>query len=390
MDAIRALIPGDLAPAGNPVILKPRLPLPAFSGYRDFWLNSGTAALALACLHAHWRRLEVAEPEVILPAYGCPDLVAATVYAGARPVLVDTEEKDPGYNLEALRTALNANTVAVVAVNFLGVAERLKAIRQLLPPGTALIEDNAQWHPEPEVRLEGEYVVTSFGRGKPASVLGGGVLLVRKDIPFSREWMKEYFAEPPPVFPSMSRHRLKARTYNLLRRPSAYFWVNRSGLFKLGETRYQPLQGISNMSPACQSLVATNVQHHLLEDRWREGFYDETLAGLPFFEIIARQRRRRLLRYPLLCADPDQRDALLHDLNRQGLGASALYRQSLVDIPGLADKVWPAMNPSNAKSFASRFLSLPLHSGVTAMHMEKIASTLRRLGGARQAVLLQR
>lgn len=380
---------GDLPPTGEAICLDGAGPLPAFSGYCDLWLNSGTAALALAMLHAHWQRLEITHPEVVLPAYGCPDLVAAAVYAGVKPVLVDVNEDDPAYDLDALQNAMNDNTVAVVAVNFLGIAERLKAIRQRLPSGVMLIEDNAQWHPEPDVQLEGDYVVASFGRGKPASVLGGGLLLVRKDIPLNREWVKEHFSEELGAFPSVARHRLKAITYNILRRPAAYFWLNRSGLFKLGETRYTPLQGIANMSPACQRLVRTNIQQHLLQDRWREGFYDQLVGDNPSLAAVAHKRRRRLLRYPILCASLEQRNTLLQTLSRQGLGASPMYRQCLAEIPGVADKVELRQAASNAASFANRFLTLPLHSGVTKAHLHKIASTLENVGMPEQPSAMQ-
>src|SRR5690606_38180670 len=123
---------------------------PAFERYRSVWLNSGTAALAQALIVAKRRQSSVARPQVILPAYGCPDLVAAAVFAGLEPVLVDIETDDPAYSIDALRAALSTSVVAVVAVNFLGIPERLALLRDVLQEhGQALlIEDNAQWFPE--------------------------------------------------------------------------------------------------------------------------------------------------------------------------------------------------------------------------------------------------
>lgn len=385
MDALRALRFGDLPPVGNSICLAPRLPLPAFEGYRDLWLNSGTAALALAFLHARRMQPERNDPEVIVPAYACPDLVAAAVHAGVRPVVVDIQENDPGYDLKALQQSLGENTLAVVAVNFLGLTDRLDAIRRILPPDTALVEDNAQWHPEPDGALKGEYVIASFGRGKPASVLGGGLLLVRQDLPLDISWVKEQFSNTEgQAAPSMSRHRLKAMAYNLLRKPPAYFCINRSRLFSLGETRYRPLEGIANMSPACQTLVAANVQDYLMQDRWRELFYDELVADLPGLKIMDKQRRRRLLRYPLLCGDREQRDAVLNALERQGLGASVLYRRPLGEIPGVEEVLVIKEKVVNAHRFADRLLTLPLHSDVSLSHLKRIAATLRRHAGPQQ------
>lgn len=50
-------------------------------------VNSGTAALSLSLIVAKTTNAE--KNEVILPAYGCPDLVAAIEYAGLIPVIVD-------------------------------------------------------------------------------------------------------------------------------------------------------------------------------------------------------------------------------------------------------------------------------------------------------------
>src|SRR5690606_4927305 len=139
---------------------------PEFPGYVAHWVQSGTAALALALLTARSRRPQLRNPSVILPAYGCPDLIAAAEYAGVTPVLVDIGIDDPGYDLDCLAAAIDADTIAVVAVNFLGLRERLGAIRELLRvhPDVLLIEDNAQWYPEPArmPALAGDLVCLSF------------------------------------------------------------------------------------------------------------------------------------------------------------------------------------------------------------------------------------
>ncbi len=89
--------------------------------YELLLLNSGTAALSLAMTIAAGSA-EASSPEVILPAYGCPDLLAAAYYAGLRPVLADIQAASPRYQQAALETAITGDTVAIVAVNFLGSA----------------------------------------------------------------------------------------------------------------------------------------------------------------------------------------------------------------------------------------------------------------------------
>ena len=103
----------------------------AFSGYGVRWYGSGTMALAATVVAAMERR-RARRSEVVLPAYGCPDLISAVQYAGATPVLVDLERQRPWMDKEQLIQTINANTVAVVAVHFLGIRERVLEIRELL------------------------------------------------------------------------------------------------------------------------------------------------------------------------------------------------------------------------------------------------------------------
>src|SRR5690606_24480957 len=124
MAAVRALIRGELRPVGQPVRLcKSPAPPPEFPGYTALWTASGTTALAVAVAIAVRRRTAVARPKVLLPAYGCPDLVSATLHAGATPVLVDVGSDDPGFDIDRLTSVCDADVAAIVAVDFLGIRE---------------------------------------------------------------------------------------------------------------------------------------------------------------------------------------------------------------------------------------------------------------------------
>src|SRR5262245_23054839 len=76
-------------------------PLARLSGPLSLGLyGSGTEALAAALCEA--RRLARTppgvRPEAVLPAYGCPDLVSACVFAGVHPRLVDNAPGRWGYD----------------------------------------------------------------------------------------------------------------------------------------------------------------------------------------------------------------------------------------------------------------------------------------------------
>lgn len=396
METLRALMRGVLPPAGNPISTAratTNAVVPEFSGYEAAWVDSGTSALALALLTARQARPELTAPEVIVPAYCCPDLAAAAVYAGVKLVVVDISVCHPGYDLAALQAALSANTLAVIAINFLGLRENLGAIRTLLAdfPHAFLIEDNAQWFPSADElnSLTGDLVVFSFGRGKAVSLLGGGLLL--SNLPVVRTAITPARAS----LPANLLLRLKYAAVNFLLWPPAFQLLARNPLLKLGTTRYNPLTQICALDEYRLSLLSNNIAAYRATEahtQFLATHYQKSLhkAGLSncltdLDKTLATEKPPRLLRYPLLLASATQKDQLLTLLTQQGLGATAMYQQPVLAIAGM-DVVPVAKSvPTNAKhaaEFAERFITLPLHSGVTATHCERIAQCFADLGAS--------
>ena len=389
MATLGSLIRGDLPPVGNRLSLQRAITdthvCVNFPGYHSVAVGSGTEALALAMQNIRQRCDSIACPEVILPAYGCPDLVAAAVYAGLQPVLIDIDGDSPGFDLALLVGELNDNTVAVVAVNFLGIPEQLAAIRQLLLPWprVALIEDNAQCYPElcSEAALECDYVVLSFGRGKPVSLLGGGVLLVRESLVDKGSMDSDILQNPRPSVASGAVTALKMLAYNVLLKPAFYQLLSRNPLLKLGQTVYHPLDSIAAMDSFRLSVLRSNVSRYQSRDRQREGLMRNIVASCSDYALVdlaacSNIPAGRLLRFPLLCADKQHRDQLLSVLVAQGLGATAMYRLRLQDLPGVRRLVQSRGNSDGAQRFADRLLTVPLHEGVTSAHIVRLAAVL--------------
>lgn len=369
---------GDLPPAGNPIVLQHDARLPEFPGYLALWVNSGTAALALALIAARKLRPQITQPQVILPGYGCPDLIAAAEYAGVGVVLADIGRDDPGYDLAALKAALTPSTIAVVAVNFLGIRERLTELRELIGPDIALIEDNAQWFPEPASDLQGDLVCLSFGRGKPVSLLGGGALLVKQTL---AERILPQLTVSEAINSSAS-YPLKVAAYNMLLNPIAYMLLSRNPLLKLGQTRYKELTIIHALDEQRKSLLSGNRLIYLTRTRTNELQLRDVIAGsLQLTDVAASagQRSSRLLRYPILCADMQQRDRLWELLRQAGLGATAMYQRVLPEIPNVAARIAGAADLVGARAFAQRLLTLPVHSNVNEGHIKRINNIVAHL-----------
>ncbi|HEY6527949.1 MAG TPA: DegT/DnrJ/EryC1/StrS family aminotransferase [Cellvibrionaceae bacterium] len=380
METLSAIMRGDLPPVGNPITLTSRnhtaIEIP---GYHFTWVNSGTSALALALLAARKLKAHIREPEVIIPAYGCPDLVAACAFAKCKAKLVDIGREGWGYDLKELRQALSANTLAVIGVTFLGIREDWPAINSILSAYTDVvtIEDNAQWFPnlEEQNTFFTDFIVFSFGKGKPVSLLGGGALLSR--IPLAN--IDAHLAPTQNDGQSTCALRAKFLLYNQLLKPSVYWFLNHNPIFTPGNTQYRALDSIRALDRLRLDLLSANYVIYTRRKESAVNEYNEQFARLNINCTIFftdKSRIKRLLRYPFLCADRTARDKLLQRLNQNGLGATAMYRRPLVRLDCPPNFVDSALRQNNAASFADRLITLPCHLGVTSKHIRKITQLI--------------
>lgn len=342
--------------------------------------QSGTAALA-AALMACKKARPIDRPEVLLPAYACPDLLSAVDYAGLHPVLVDFEADRPWMSIADMKAKINGNTVAMVAVNFLGIPERITEIRRILDKDRVfLIEDRAQSLPmHIKEGSSGDLVVLSFGKGKPVTLLHGGAVLIRHPALVGRV-MRPRRQNPVPALQTV-RQCLKIAAYNLLIHPRCYWTLKYLPMLHLGETRYKPLSAIEPMSSAAAAILEHNVRNYYRRED-RTGSIRKMLisfrsgGGVIDLPEVCGCGNARLLRYPLLLASRAQRDRCLRQLKVKGLGASVMYPGILPSIEGVG--LPQAGDYPNADGFAARLLTLPLHSDVTIDAVNEIGTVLRQ------------
>jgi dTDP-4-amino-4,6-dideoxygalactose transaminase len=375
----------QLPPVGNPVILRVAnrrqdTPDSLFTPYHPCFYASGTAALAAAIIAAT-RIRPTPSPEVILPAYGCPDLVSAALFARVKPVLVDLEPGRPWLDLAQLRNAVNSQTVAVVAVDLFGIPERLAELHLISDQaGIPLIEDSAQAFPggREQPCWQGDLVVLSFGRGKPVSLLGGGAVLVRAPAVLEH-------------LPACDRRQgdggglfsLKAALYNRMISPRLYWLPQALPFLHLGETHFHPLTEIACMDAQRMALLPANIA-----DYRRDAMQvQNTLVGM-LSELDPESSGvidlpgacgvssdRRLLRYPLLI-DVRQRNRLYRTMLKLGLGPSTMYPAALPAIAGL-ESILTEQGPfPAAESFAAGILTLPVHRRVSIRDIERMRQIL--------------
>lgn len=365
----------QLPPAGNKII--PHREHDGENRVNDcfpgdlFFFNSGAASLAVAVL-VSIQHLKLEKPEVLLPAYACPELVSAVVFAGAKPILVDFSVDRPWMDLDVISEKLTEQTCAVIAVSLFGIPERIGAIRKELQGHSALvIEDSAQAFPDKgeQPGAGADLVIYSFGRGKPVSVLGGGAVLASNSA--LAEKVRQVYCDVQPLESIRWRSQLKILAYNRLLSPRLYWLPNMLPFISLGATVYHPLYEIKQMDLFGVEILGDNIAEYWRRDKMPQDLLMQGVAASESDAVIDLARRccgekmPRLIRYPLLARTAELRDKLCEKLNKKGLGASKMYPDTLPNIKGLECMFEGQGCTPNAKSFSQRIFTLPLHQGVS-------------------------
>jgi len=376
----------QLPPAGNPITLKKSEGTISELGdilrSTEFRLyGSGTSALAAAVKAVMAAKRVDNNVDVLLPAYTCPELVSAVVFAGANPVLVDFESNRPWLDLTELKNKITDKTVAIIAVNLFGIPERFNDIREIIRDREIiLIEDSAQYFPssKQDFRWQGDLTILSFGRGKPVSLLGGGAVICSDSKLYQYLPVVESILDSR--FAANLKFRLKSTAYNLLLSPW-YYWLPESLPFlHLGETVYHPMVSIDPFPAERLVYLPSNIksywsrQNHLSVKihELLHRFMSNDLIDLP--SLCCGAALPPLIRYPILAKTKEQADLLYSRSKSCGLGLSRMYKKPLNEIAGLDDLFSNQGVFPNSKQFADLLLTLPNHVRVP----ENFKDNLRR------------
>jgi dTDP-4-amino-4,6-dideoxygalactose transaminase len=357
-----------------------RVSMEQFFGNRRISLySSGTAALARAIAECAAQR-SVSAPEVIIPAYGCPDLVAACVHASVFPRLVDVAPARWSYDINALQRSLTSSTVAVVAVNLLGLGDGTGELMPLCQKiGIPVIQDSAQCLPRERIEWTGDYVVLSFGRGKPLNLLRGGALIWPVDDVAVRTELARYSWRD-----RLLGSRAAGSAFNLLTHPLIYGMISALPGTGLGEVTYQPLAGALAWPEHAWKQVGVAFELYRKRRSYRRDIWTSAIDEWSHFGITelrsadAAAAPPEPLRLALLAPEKAARDRLVDSLSREGLGASRLYGSPLTavaEIPSMVSFQGPF---PNANELADRLFTLPAHLRVHSDTVQLARQVVRR------------
>jgi len=347
------------------------------------FLPSGRASLWLIL-----KALSTIKPqkrEVIIPAYTCPALASAILRVGLKPVLVDINFQNFGFDNKRLEKTLGQNTLAVVLVHLFGFPANIDDVYKFCKEKeTFLVEDCAQafgnsvlGSPERKLGVQADAGFFSFGRGKPLSILHGGIAAVCSGDIF--EVANDiYLNLGRPKKTGFLRYIMDLGLYNVFSRPSLYWIPERLPFLHLGETIYEPDFEIHKMSSFPKRLIDVMIGSMKQEQDIREknsSWYTNAFKDIGYIRKLP-VTSFPYLRYPLLVENGELRNRLLVQLRSRGTGAALFYPCTLNRLPGLSEVLYDNTVYENSMAMANTLITLPVHSGVTPQVLDTIRSVV--------------
>lgn len=350
-----------------------------YPSYKPTFFRSGTEALACA-LNSALAGMDAEQRNVIIPAYGCPHLVAAALFADANPVLVDVLPDRWGYDLDKLEDTLKKGRAAVVAVDLFGLGDQFAEINFIATShDCVVVQDAAQSVAESESdHYKAPHVIWSFGRGKPVNFLGGGALLARRETDLDLT----HYSRVAPGRWRTALWRTGAFSFNHVMRSPLFGLLSKIPGAGIGSTVFSRCDEVVVLPDDFLGRLAPALEAKFSERSDVESTLIRLVRGLSesrgFEVLLARNdaETNHLLRLPLLASNREARDSVVTALNERGLGASAMYGTPLPQVERMPAIVSEQRGFAGAESFAGRLFTLPVHSMVTDSHIQAIEEVL--------------
>ena len=318
--------------------------------------NSGTSAIFLAIL------AEGIRGGVVLPSFTFVASANAVRTAGARPVFADVDPEDGMLTPASIEAALVPGTEAVLVVHYAGQIADMDPIADLCRrKGLRLIEDSAE-------TLGGTYrgrhpgswgtACFSFFPTKNVTTGEGGMVTTADAAVAAR-------------VRALLAHGIEKDLHE--REKSARPWERSAVVpgYNLRMPDAAAAIGIVQM----RKLARMNDRRRAIAARYAAG-----LAGLPLDLPVERPGRVHV--YQMYCPrvrEGVDRDALVEELRRRGVGASVHWEPAVHEMPAYRDLgVADGDLPATART-VGRVFSLPMFPGLADEQVDRVIEALREV-----------
>ena len=305
--------------------------------------------------------------EVIIPAFTWVASANVVVYCGATPIMVDVHPRTYNIDIDQLASKISSKTKAIIPVHLFGLMSDIHAIRAIVGPDIAILEDAACASGaklgEAYAGVLGDAAAFSFHPRKIISTGEGGMLTCKDE----KTWQSaEILRNHGATISEEVRHR-GARPFDL---PE----FNCLG-FNYRMTDMQAAIGIEQLKKLTQFIV---------ERRQWADFYQASFQSLSWLKTpIEPKGYQHAWQAYVCCIDPNEapvsRDDMMLALQEQGIatrpGTHAVhelgyyrnaYETQLEDCP-------------NASFLARQTIALPLHNCMSESDFHRVANAVMAL-----------
>jgi dTDP-4-amino-4,6-dideoxygalactose transaminase len=316
----------------------------AFCGVRHaVAVHSGTSALHLALLAAGVGPGD----EVITVPFTFVSTVAAICEIGARPVLVDVDERYYTMRVDAVEAAITPRTKAIVPVHLYGQAADMAALVPLARHhGLVLVEDAAQAHGAEDrgrrVGSIGDLGCFSFYPAKNLGAYGDGGMVVTND----------------------AGHAERLRLLRNCGQVEKYVHTVRGYNCRLDEIQAAVLR-----------VKLPYLEKWTEARRSRAALYDRLLTGSGVVVPVARAGSRHV--YHLYAIRSAERDVSRRQLAQAGIQTGIHYPVPVHLQTGYADLGYRAGDLPISEQLAGEVLSLPMYPELEDAEVETISQAVR-------------
>lgn len=310
-------------------------------------VSSGTAAL-----HLTYQALFRPGDEVIVPAFTFVATASMLVAVGAVPVFADVDPRTFTLTVDQARSRITGRTAGIVGVHLFGNACDIEGLAAVAADhGLVLVWDAAQ-------ALGTEYGGQDVG-GQPSAVCHS--FYPTKNITTGEGGMITTYD------PELARQLRLARSQGA----EAKYLHTALG-FNYRMTDFQAALGLEQLGRLDDYLVARRANAEYLCRTLRD------IDGLDL-PVTTPQARHSFNQYSVLVRPPlPSRQVVLAALAAAGIETAVHYPRPLHRQPLFADAHGTTVLPSS-ESLSETIFSLPVHPGLTAQQLARIAEAVFRL-----------
>ena len=319
------------------------------------------------------------DDEIILPSFMCETVSQMLLDMGLKLNFVDINPNTYNIDINDLNKRISKNTKAILAVHMFGIPCDMKAIMEIAHNNKSIvIEDAAQ-------AMGAEYMgkkvgsiadagFCSFGRGKPITAMGGGVILTNDQIIAKKcqEIIGNFKQKPSNILTL-----IQLMGYSSLRNRMFYDIVNK----KVRSEEFRKNLNLDNIKykfTAIQASIGISQLQNLEEFNNKRQYNAYSLEnelkkiGGIRLPIIINHSRPIFLRFPIQVTDTIKRNRLMNQLEKIGIQASIVYP---VPLPYLYNNI--ASGYYGAEEVTKKIIALPTHPMVKNEDIDNIVQVIK-------------